>query len=70
MINRVTNVMTMVEVENLFPACVAKAEAIIDMVCEQYNCKWYQAIEDFGAYELMEEAGVNPEVIAAICYEI
>ena len=65
-----TKVMTMTEVEVLFPECVAKAEAIIDMVCEQYNCKWYQAVEDFGAYELMEEAGVNPEVIAAICYEI
>ena len=65
-----TNVMTMTEVEALFPECVATAEAIIDMVCEQYNCKWYQAVEDFGAYELMEVAGVNSEVIAAICYEI
>jgi hypothetical protein len=67
---KMTNVMTMTEVEALFPECVAKAEAIIDMVCEQYNCKWYQAVEDFGGMEMMEEAGVNPEVIAAICYEI
>jgi hypothetical protein len=70
MINRVTNVMTMVEAENLFPACVAKAEAIIEMVMAENNCRWYEAVEDFGAYELMEAAGVNPEVIAAICYEI
>jgi hypothetical protein len=65
-----TNVMDMVTVEVMFPECVAKAEAIIEMVMTENNCAWYEAVEDFGAYELMEAAGVNPEVIAAICYEI
>ena len=65
-----TNVMTMTEVETMFPEYVAKAEAIIDRLCEQFNCAWYEAVEDYGGIEMMEAEGVNEEVIAAICYEI
>jgi hypothetical protein len=63
-------VMTMAQVEELFPQDVELAYAIIDRVCDEQQCMWYEAIEDFGAYELMEESGVREDVIAAICYEI
>jgi hypothetical protein len=65
-----SEVMSMVEVEKLFPEDLEKAYTIIDQLCEENDCAWYEAVEDFGGYELMEEAGIHDEVISAICYEI
>jgi hypothetical protein len=43
---------------------------IIEKVMAENACKWYEAVEDFGAYDLMKQAGVAQDVIDEICENI
>ena len=43
---------------------------IIEDVMAKNTCKWYEAVEDFGAYDLMKEAGIAQDVIDEICENI
>ena len=65
-----TNVMSLTKLEVLFPVEVAKAMEILEMVANNNNVPWYTAFENLGAMEMMEAAGINPEIIAAIGYEV